>query len=161
VSDYLQVDVEHRLGELSLRVSCALSAPWTVLFGPSGAGKTSLLRVLAGLTRPDRSRVVLHGRTLVDASRELITTSEAKRNCMRATWWRKRGAQLRADEQKPDRGVADQGEPARNREALVIKGKRRRSGGRAVNECILTWDLASCPKERRCRAGARSQPSRP
>ncbi len=42
MSDYLQVDVEHRLGDLSLSVSCALSAPWTVLFGPSGAGKTSL-----------------------------------------------------------------------------------------------------------------------
>jgi molybdate transport system ATP-binding protein len=66
VSDYLQVEVEHTLGELSLRISCALSAPWTVLFGPSGAGKTSLLRVLAGLTRPDHGRVVLHGRTLVE-----------------------------------------------------------------------------------------------
>jgi molybdate transport system ATP-binding protein len=66
VSDYLLVDVEQTLGELSLRISCALSAPWTVLFGPSGAGKTSLLRVLAGLTRPDRGRVVLHGRTLVE-----------------------------------------------------------------------------------------------
>jgi molybdate transport system ATP-binding protein len=66
VSDYLQIDVEQTLGELSLRISCALSASWTVLFGPSGAGKTSLLRVLAGLTRPDRGRVVLHGRTLVE-----------------------------------------------------------------------------------------------
>ncbi len=44
--EYLQVAIEHALGDLSLRVSCALSAPWTVLFGPSGAGKTSLLRVL-------------------------------------------------------------------------------------------------------------------
>ena len=66
MSDYLQVDVERRLGDLSLRVSCALSAPWTVLFGPSGAGKTSLLRVIAGLTKSDRGRVVLHGRTLVE-----------------------------------------------------------------------------------------------
>ena len=66
MSDYLRVDVEHRLGDLSLRVSCALSAPWTVLFGPSGAGKTSLLRVIGGLTKPDRGRVVLHGRTLVE-----------------------------------------------------------------------------------------------
>ena len=49
MSEYLQVDIEHTLGDLSLRVSCALSAPWTVLFGPSGAGKTSLLRVLGGL----------------------------------------------------------------------------------------------------------------
>jgi molybdate transport system ATP-binding protein len=69
VSDYLQVDVEHKLGELSLQVSCALSAPWTVLFGPSGAGKTSLLRVIGGLTRPDRGRVVLHGCTLVETEK--------------------------------------------------------------------------------------------
>ena len=66
MSDYLQIDVEHKLGELSLEVSCTLSASWTVLFGPSGAGKTSLLRVIGGLTRPDRGRVVLHGRTLVE-----------------------------------------------------------------------------------------------
>ena len=60
--------MEHTLGELTLRIDCALSAPWTVLFGPSGAGKTSLLRVLGGLTRPHRGRVVLHGRMLADSS---------------------------------------------------------------------------------------------
>jgi len=68
VSEYLRIDVEHTLGELTLRIDCALSAPWTVLFGPSGAGKTSLLRVLGGLTRPHRGRVVLHGRMLADSS---------------------------------------------------------------------------------------------
>src|SRR5664280_3047942 len=48
-------------------------------------------------------------------------------------------------------GGADQGERARNREALVIKGKRRKSGGRAVKECVLTWgDLALRLKGRRC-----------
>jgi molybdate transport system ATP-binding protein len=65
-SEYLRVAVEHSLGELTLQVRCALSAPWTVLFGPSGAGKTSLLRVLGGLTRPEQGRVILHQRTLVD-----------------------------------------------------------------------------------------------
>jgi molybdate transport system ATP-binding protein len=68
VSEYLQLDVDHRLGELALRATCTLSAPWTVLFGPSGAGKTSLLRILGGLIRPDRGRVVLHGRTVVDTA---------------------------------------------------------------------------------------------
>jgi molybdate transport system ATP-binding protein len=65
-SVYLQADIEHTLGDLSLRISCAPSAPWTVLFGPSGAGKTSLLRVVGGLTRPQRGRVILDGRALVE-----------------------------------------------------------------------------------------------
>jgi hypothetical protein len=47
-------------------------------------------------------------------------------------------------------GVAEQGERAKNREALVIKSKRRRSGGCAVKECVLTWgDFASCLKGQR------------
>jgi hypothetical protein len=47
-------------------------------------------------------------------------------------------------------GVAEQGERARNRKALVIKARRRRSGGCAVKECVLTWgDLASWLKGRR------------
>ena len=48
-------------------------------------------------------------------------------------------------------GDADQGERANNREALVINGKQRRFGGRAVKECVLTWgDLALCLKGQRC-----------
>lgn len=68
-SVYLQADIEHTLGNLSLRISCALSTPWTVLFGPSGAGKTSMLRVLGGLTRPERGRVVLNGKTLLETAK--------------------------------------------------------------------------------------------
>lgn len=61
-------------------------------------------------------------------------------------------------------GVAEQGERARNREALVIKAKRRRSGGCAVKECVLTrGDLASWLKGRRGnteRPARRAQDSR-
>jgi len=40
-------------------------------------------------------------------------------------------------------GVAEQGERACDREALVTKVRWRRFGGRAVKECVLTWgDLA-------------------
>src|SRR5512147_2033835 len=47
-------------------------------------------------------------------------------------------------------GAAEQGERAQNREALVIKGRRRRSGGCAAKECVLTWgDLALWLKGRR------------
>jgi hypothetical protein len=45
------------------------------------------------------------------------------------------------------RGAADRGERATYREALVTKGKRRKSGGGAVKERVLTWgDPASCLK---------------
>ena len=47
-------------------------------------------------------------------------------------------------------GAAEQGERAMNREALVIKARRRKSGGCAAKECVLTrGDLASCLKGRR------------
>jgi hypothetical protein len=47
-------------------------------------------------------------------------------------------------------GGADQGERASNREALVTKGRGRKSGGRAVKECVLTrGDLVSWLKGRR------------
>ncbi|MGB5807278.1 hypothetical protein [Castellaniella sp.] len=36
-------------------------------------------------------------------------------------------------------GAAEQGERAKSREALVIKAKRRKSGGCAMKECVLTW----------------------
>ena len=47
-------------------------------------------------------------------------------------------------------GGAEQGERAMNRKALVIKARRRRSGGCAAKECVLTrGDLALCLKGRR------------
>jgi hypothetical protein len=48
------------------------------------------------------------------------------------------------------RGVDDQGERANDREALVAKGRRRRSDGRARKGDVLTrGDLDSCLKGRR------------
>ena len=47
-------------------------------------------------------------------------------------------------------GVAEQGERARSREALVIKARRRRFGGCAAKECVLTrGDLVLWLKGRR------------
>jgi molybdate transport system ATP-binding protein len=69
VSEFLNIEVEQKIGDLSIQVACSLSAPVTLLFGPSGAGKTSLLRMIAGLSRPDRGHVVLRGRTLVETER--------------------------------------------------------------------------------------------
>jgi hypothetical protein len=41
-------------------------------------------------------------------------------------------------------GGANQGERARNREALVTKGRRRQSGGRAMKECKACLNGLGC-----------------
>ena len=46
------------------------------------------------------------------------------------------------------KGADEQGERSRNRKALVIKAKRRRSGGCAVKECVLTWGRSRLMSER-------------
>src|SRR6266536_3546615 len=37
-----------------------------VLLGASGSGKTTILRIIAGLERPDKGRVILHGQDVTD-----------------------------------------------------------------------------------------------
>jgi molybdate transport system ATP-binding protein len=46
-----QVSVKAKLGTMPLDASFTLSAPWTVLFGASGCGKTSILRAMGGVLR--------------------------------------------------------------------------------------------------------------
>ena len=52
----LRVDVTKQLGEFSLEASFTSEGRVTGLFGASGAGKTSLINMIAGLLRPDRGR---------------------------------------------------------------------------------------------------------
>lgn len=44
------------------------SAARVVLYGPSGAGKTQTLRMMAGISRPDAGRVVVADRVLFDSA---------------------------------------------------------------------------------------------
>ncbi len=59
MSTRLQVRCDAQAGVLRLCVDMRCAEPWTVLFGASGSGKTSLLRLIAGLWRPAGSTVVL------------------------------------------------------------------------------------------------------
>jgi molybdate transport system ATP-binding protein len=59
-------DVVLPLAHFTLEVSVAMTARTTALYGPSGAGKTSLLEVIAGLRKPRRGEVVIHDRVVTD-----------------------------------------------------------------------------------------------
>ena len=48
------------------------------LVGPSGAGKTSLMRVLAGLMRPERGRVVVGGEVWCDTAQGLFVPPQQR-----------------------------------------------------------------------------------
>src|SRR3979490_1714380 len=65
----LRVDVSKQLGEFSLEASFASKGPVTGLFGASGAGKTSLINMIAGLLRPDHGIIAVDGETLHDTPR--------------------------------------------------------------------------------------------
>lgn len=73
------VDVERRLGDT--HVACRFEADHgvTVLFGPSGVGKTSILNMVAGLLRPDRGHVRVSGETLFDADAGIDVPAEERR----------------------------------------------------------------------------------
>ena len=58
---WLDFAIEHRDGSLVLSATAVVRQPIAVLVGASGAGKTSLLRAIAGLLRPQHGHVTLAG----------------------------------------------------------------------------------------------------
>ncbi|HTN48951.1 MAG TPA: ATP-binding cassette domain-containing protein [Burkholderiaceae bacterium] len=71
--------LSHRERRFDLDVSFASDATRLALVGPSGGGKTQTLRMIAGITRPDRGRVVLAGRTLFDSAAAIEVPPQQRR----------------------------------------------------------------------------------
>lgn len=76
----MKIDITHRQGDFSLSVSFE-GAPSgvTALFGPSGAGKTSIVNMVAGLVKPDAGRIAVNGFCVFDASRRIDLPPEKRR----------------------------------------------------------------------------------
>ncbi len=76
----LEVRLEHRVHPgLRLDLVFSLGDMCGVVFGPSGTGKTSLLRLIAGLARPDAGSVRLGGATLFDTGRRIDVPLRSRR----------------------------------------------------------------------------------
>jgi molybdate transport system ATP-binding protein len=65
--DAFHVSLAHPLRSFRLELELELGGETVALVGPSGAGKTSVLRAVAGLLRPEHGRVALGGETWFDA----------------------------------------------------------------------------------------------
>jgi len=75
----LEADVRFSRGAFVLEARFELRSSWTVLFGPSGTGKTTLLRILSGLIAPDSGRISLGQRVLVDTDSRLTVAPGLRR----------------------------------------------------------------------------------
>jgi molybdate transport system ATP-binding protein len=75
----LAVDVDKQLGVLKLSVKFAAAHGATALFGPSGAGKTSVVNMIAGLLTPDRGSILLDDTVLFDAAKGINVPPHQRR----------------------------------------------------------------------------------
>lgn len=73
-----EIDVRARRGATPVGARFAAGAGLTMLVGPSGAGKTSLLDMIAGLLRPETGHVRVGGRTLFDAEQRIDLPPERR-----------------------------------------------------------------------------------
>jgi len=67
----LAVEIEKRLGDFTLSARFESAGGITAVFGPSGAGKTTLVNAIAGLIAPDRGRIAIDGTVLFDSERRI------------------------------------------------------------------------------------------
>lgn len=76
----LELNFSQTLGEHCLTINETLPARGiTAIFGVSGAGKTSLINAISGLTRPQSGRIVLNDRVLNDAEQRIWLSPDKRR----------------------------------------------------------------------------------
>ena len=75
----LVLDVTCPLRSFELELALEVGRETFALVGPSGAGKTTALRAIAGLVRPERGRIVLGDEVLFDSERGVNRAPEERR----------------------------------------------------------------------------------
>ena len=80
----LHVDIKKRFGErqrtaFQLDVTFSVTDGITVLVGASGSGKTTCLRLIAGVLAPDEGRISVGAQTYFDSSRKINLSIQRRR----------------------------------------------------------------------------------
>jgi molybdate transport system ATP-binding protein len=76
----LDVNIKKSQGAFTVDASfVAQGRGVTALFGRSGAGKTSIINMVAGLVRPDAGRIVVNGKTYFDSEKGVNIRTEKRR----------------------------------------------------------------------------------
>ena len=75
----LIVEAKQKLGAFSLDAAFTSERGVTALFGRSGSGKTAMIRIIAGLARPDAGRVALDGEALTDTATGIFIPKHRRR----------------------------------------------------------------------------------
>ena len=73
------LSLHKRLGQFEIDLTLKVGAGLTVLHGPSGVGKSSVLNMVAGLLQPDAGHVRVGGTLLFDAATGIDVPPERRR----------------------------------------------------------------------------------
>ena len=75
----IEVSAETRLGSFKLDAHFVSDGRLTAIFGRSGAGKTTLINIIAGLLHPERGRVAVDGSLLLDTEKDVDIPTSRRR----------------------------------------------------------------------------------
>jgi molybdate transport system ATP-binding protein len=77
----MSLSVEITLARPGFTLEAAFDSPGgvTALFGRSGAGKSTIAGLLAGLVKPDRGRITIDGEVLVDRAARIFVPPHRRR----------------------------------------------------------------------------------
>ena len=75
----LLVDVQQQLGDFRIDAQFESVGGLNALCGPSGAGKTSIINMIAGLSKPTGGRVAIDGEAVFDATQNINVPAHRRR----------------------------------------------------------------------------------